>query len=287
LVVAFAPFGIGIGAAAIIAVLFWSFWERVFASLSPLAEKYRTGLEQAQIRLSREELLLIMVGSAVVLWTAYMFLARPGPAMAALMLPASLAVVFYATGSWIRGRIRKRLRAFNDQLEMVLRLLSSGLRVGLSMRQAFVLVIDEMAEPAKLEFRRVIAQTNIGIGVNEALEALAVRMPSDELNMMVRTIRVQSQTGGNLGKILDHLAATIKDRRRIDRKIKALTAEGTASGWVIGCLPVIVGLFITLTQPHMRDSMFHTAVGLSSLGLAVALEVVGVFLVMHIVKLDI
>jgi tight adherence protein B len=287
LVIALAPFGIGLGAAAIIAVLFWSFWERVFSGLSPLSEKYRAGLEQAQIRLSREELLLIMLGITVALWASYMFFARPGILLAALLLPSLLGVVSYATGMWIRRRIRKRLRAFNDQLEMVLRLLSSGLRAGLSLRQAFVMVVDELADPAKMEFRRVIAQTNIGVGVNEALEALALRLPGDELNMMVRTVRVQTQTGGNLGKILDHLATTIKDRRRIDRKIKALTAEGTASGWVIGFLPVGVGLFIVLTQAQMRDAMFHTPIGLGSLGLACTLEVLGIFLVVQIVKLDI
>jgi tight adherence protein B len=287
LVITFAPFGIGLGAAAIIVVLFWSFWERVFLGLAPLAEKYRAGLEQAQIRLSREELLLIMVGVSVTAWALYMFIFRPSPVVAALLLPGMLAIVSYGTGSWIKKRIRKRLKAFNDQLEMVLRLLSSGLRAGLSMRQAFVLVIDELAEPAKLEFRRVIAQTNIGVGVNEALAALAVRMPSDELNMMVRTIRVQTQSGGNLGKILDHLAGTIKDRRQINRKIKALTAEGVASGWVIGILPVAVGAFIALTQPHMRDAMFHTTIGLGALGLSAILEVIGVFAVAQIIRLDI
>lgn len=287
MVVALAPFGIGLGAAAVMAIVFWSVWDRVFSGLAPLAEKYRSGLEQAQIRLTREELLLAMIGIAVSAWAAYMFLARPGPIMAALMLPGMLGIVSYATGMWIRMRIRKRLNAFNDQLEMILRLLSSGLRSGLSMRQAFVVVVEELADPAKMEFRRVLAQTNIGIAVNDALDALAARMPSDELNMMVRSIRVQSQTGGNLGKILDHLAAMIKDRRQINRKIKALTSEGTASGWVIGLLPVGVGLFITATQPHMRDAMFHTGFGVASLILAAALEAVGVFSVVQIVKMDV
>lgn len=284
---ALAPFAIGIGAAASIVLLFWSFWERLLKGLAPLAERYRTQLDQAQIRLSREELLLIMLGATVALWTLYMFIARPAFVIAALMLPGTLAIVSYLTGSWIRGRIRKRLRAFNDQLEMVLRLLSSGLRAGLSIRQAFVLVIDELAEPAKLEFRRVVAQTNIGIGVNEALEALALRMPGDELNMMVRTIRVQTSTGGDLGKILDHLAGTIKDRRQIARKVKALTSEGTASGWVIGFLPVTVGLFIVTTQPHMRQAMLYTPIGIGALMLSGLLEFVGVFLVIQIVKLDV
>jgi tight adherence protein B len=287
LVAAFAPFAIVLGAVATVVLLFWSFWERVLRALGPLADRYKTDLERAQIRLSREELLLVMLGVSAALWIAYVFFLHPSLLSAIVTLPATLAVVFYGTGYWIRGRIARRLSAFNEQLEMVMRLLSSGLRAGLSLRQAFVLVIDELADPAKMEFRRVVAQTNVGVGVNEAMDSLAQRMPSEELDMLVRTIRVQTQTGGNLGKILDHLATTIKERRKIRRKIKALTAEGRASGWIISILPIAIGLFIFSTQPTMRDSMLHSPIGLGSIVLAAVLEAIGVFLVIQIVKIDV
>ncbi len=287
MVAVLAPFAIVIGAAATVVLLFWSTWERVLGGLGPLADRYKADLERAQIRLSREELILAMAAISAAAWIAYVVVAHPGLLLALLMLPATLAVVFYATGIYIRRRIAKRLSAFNEQLEMVLRLLSSGLRAGLSLRQAFVLVIDESGDPAKMEFRRVVAQTNVGVGVNEALEGLAHRLPSDELNMMVRTIRVQSQTGGNLGKILDHLAATIRDRRKINRKMKALTAEGRASGWIISLLPILMGIYVFFTQPRIHDAMLHTAVGEGSIFVAAALEGVGIFAVMQIVKIDI
>ena len=287
MVAVLAPFAIVLGAAATVVLLFWSTWERILNGLGPLGDRYKTDLERAQIRLSREELVLVMLAVAAIIWIGYVALSRPPILLALLLLPATLAVVFYGTGFYIRRRIQKRLTAFNEQLEMVLRLLSSGIRAGLSLRQAFVLVIDEMADPTRVELRRVVAQTNVGVGVNEALNALAIRMPSDELNMMVRTIRVQSQTGGNLGKILDHLATTIRDRRKINRKMKALTAEGRASGWIISILPVLMGLYVFFTQPHIHDAMLNTAIGRGSIMLAVALEAVGVFAVMQIIKIDI
>jgi tight adherence protein B len=287
LVAAVAPFAIIIGAAATVVLLFWSTWDRVLRSLGPLGDRYRADLDRALIRLSREELVLLMVGISAAIWIAAVVFLHPPLLLAAILLPATLAIVFYATGFYIRQRIKRRLNAFNDQLEIVLRLLSSGLRAGLSLRQAFVLVIEELADPARMEFRRVVAQTNVGVGVNEAMERLAERMPGDELSMLVRTIRVQSQTGGNLGKILDHLASTIRERRKIKRKMKALTAEGRASGWIISLLPVLMGLYVFFTQPRMRDAMLHTSIGLTSIVASVVLEIIGIFAVMQIVSIDI
>jgi tight adherence protein B len=283
--VAALPFAIVFGAATTVALIFFGLRERIAAALAPLADTYKGGLERAQIRISRDELVLIMLGSATAIWAGYMLVAKPPILTGFLCLPAALALVFYGCGHWIRMRIAKRLKSFNDQLELVLRLLSSGLRSGLSLRQAFVLVIDELEDPVRTEFRKVVAQTNLGLPVNDALDLLSDRMPSEELKMMVRAIRVSSQTGGNLGKIFDHLSATIRDRRRIHRKIKALTSEGTASGWVIGALPIFVAGVVMIAQPHMRASMLDTDIGHISLILFVVLESIGVFLVVKIVRL--
>jgi tight adherence protein B len=287
LVTAVAPLAIILGAAATVALLFWSTWDRLLGGLGPLGDRYKADLERALIRISREELVLLMAGIAAAIWISCLLFFHPPLILSIVLLPATLGIVFYATGFYIRHRIAKRLNAFNDQLETVLRLLASGLRAGLSLRQAFVLVIEESDDPSRMEFRRVVAQTNVGVGVNEALAQLAERMPGEELNMLVRTIRVQSQTGGNLGKILDHLAATIRDRRKINRKMKALTAEGRASGWIISMLPVLMGLYVFFTQPHMREAMLNTSIGLGSLVLATVLELIGIFAVMQIVSIDI
>jgi tight adherence protein B len=101
-------------------------------------------------------------------------------------------------------------------------------------------------------------------------------MPSEELRMMVDAIRVQSQTGGNLAKIMDHLAGTIKGRRAVTRKIKSLTGEAVAGSWVLGALPILVGAFVMGTQPHMRDVMLNTDIGHIGLGLFVILEGLGI-----------
>ncbi len=105
--------------------------------------------------------------------------------------------------------------------------------------------------------------------------------------MLVDAIRVQSQTGGNLAKVLDHLAGTIKGRRAVNRKIKSLTGEAVAGAWVLGALPVVVGAFVMGTKPSMRDSMLYTGIGHVGLILFVVLEGAGIFTLVRLLAFDI
>ncbi len=157
--------------------------------------------------------------------------------------------------------MRQRLEAFVSQLEVALHLMAGGIRVGLSMRQALASVIDELPNPARYEFRRVIGQTNIGVSMLDAMDDLARRMPNNETLMVARVFRVQSQTGGDLARILDQLAETIKGRRQVHRKIDTLTAEGKMSAWVLMSIPLGLGLFICTTQETMGHALLYTPIG--------------------------
>jgi tight adherence protein B len=111
-------------------------------------------------------------------------------------------------------------------------------------------------------------------------------MPSSEMLMMTKAIRIQSKTGSNLGKTLETLAETIKQRRRIDRKVKTLTSEARASSYVMTGLPIFVLLFIVFFQPAMRDGLFGTLVGRLMLGGAIALLVIGQYVMNAMSKVD-
>ncbi len=165
--------------------------------------------------------------------------------------------------------------------------MASGLRAGLGLRQALVLVMDELDDPARTEFMRVLGQANIGQSVYDALDSLAKRMPSDECSMMVRAIRVQSQTGGNLAKVLEHLAHTIKERRRVFRKMRALTAEGRMTAWVIALLPVVVGVMIVGLNPTMRHALLFTGIGHIVMVFVVLLEGAGILMLRRIMRFEV
>jgi tight adherence protein B len=212
---------------------------------------------------------------------------KPDLLQGLLALPILIVFAFVVCGIVVRKLIARRLATFTNQLELVLRLIVSGLRAGLSIRQALLMVVEQSPDPARHEFMRVIGQTNIGMSMYDALDQLAVRLTSNEMTMLTRAIRLQSQTGGNLAKVLEQLASTIKERRRLQRKIKAITSEGRATGGIIGALPIGVGVMVLLMNSEMRDAMFNTYIGHLAFGLAVALEGIGIFVMMMMIKVDI
>jgi tight adherence protein B len=262
-------------------------WGTIVKRLTPLTETYSLGLVQAGINIRPQDLVIGIAAGAVVAWVAYMVALKPDPLQGFIALPVMLIAAFVVCGMIVRRLIARRLAKFTNQLELVLRLMVSGLRAGLSVRQALMMVVEQAQDPARHEFMRVIGQTNIGISVYDALDQLAQRLTSNEMTMLTRAIRLQSQTGGNLAKVLEQLASTIKERRRLARKIKAITSEGRATGGIISALPVGVGVMIMLTNPEMRIAMFGTQIGHLALGIAITLEGVGAFILMSMVKVDI
>jgi tight adherence protein B len=285
--VAIAPFAIVIGTAAAAGLLFYSSWDRIAQWLGRVTSFFATDIERAGLKIASEQIVVGTVGFSLTAWSFFIVLLRPNILMSTIGLVAFLTIALLGFRSWIRGQVKKRTNAFNEQLEMVLRMISNGLRVGLGMRQAIVLVTEELAEPARGEFLRVFGQTNIGVSLYDALESLVRRMPSEELRMMVDAIRVQSQTGGNLAKIMDHLATTIKGRRAVTRKIQSLTGEAVAGAWVLGSLPIVVGGAVMLIQPPMRDAMINTGIGHIGLIIFAVLETAGIFTLIRLLAFDV
>ncbi len=244
-------------------------------------------LDRAGIEQQPSQILVGAIAFAVVVWLLLMFVMKPGIIIGIFLLPCSAGAVAGGLYMWVKIKLKKRLDTFCTQLEMALRLISSGVRIGLGLRQALAMVIEEMPNPAKYEYMRVIGQTNIGVSIYDALDNLSKRMPSNETMMMARAMRIQSQTGGDLGKILEHLANTIKERRRIQRKISALTAEGRASAMILSGLPPFLGGFISLTEPSMGHALFFTAPGHVALGIVCVLEGLGVFFLARMLKVEV
>ena len=105
--------------------------------------------------------------------------------------------------------------------------------------------------------------------------------------MMAKAIRVQAQTGGDLAKVLENLANTIKDRRRVVRKMRALTAQGRGGAFIIGGLPILVGLFVMLTQPSMGHALAFTFYGHIALGIVALLELMATLALSRILQFDV
>jgi len=285
--VATAPFAIFFGITACLALGFFAFRDSIASKLVTSGDSFRNRIERADISLKPEEVVLSMFGGGAIIWIAACLVIRPPLAIGLLLLPVGIAVAGVGANVWLDVKARQRVSGFTQQLELVLRMMAGALRVGLGLRQSMILVTEEVANPARREFMRVIGRTNIGVSILDALDELATTMPSSEMTMTAKAIRVQAQTGGDLAKVLDNLAGTIKDRRRVLRKMRALTAQGRGTAFIIGGLPVLVGAFVIFTQPSMGHALLFTNPGHIALGSVAGLEGLAILALNRVLQFDI
>jgi tight adherence protein B len=272
-----------IGTAAFLII---SFWMPIVARVVRFGSGFRDGLELAGMRVDPTRYGITAIGIGAAGWTASILLVRPNLIVVLLLSVLWATCTMYGAGWYVRYRLKRRIAQFQDQLESALRALAGGVRVGLGIRQAFVMTAEESRDPLRTEFTRVVGVNNLGVSILDAFDQMAARMTNPETAMLARVLRVQSQTGGNLGAVLLGLADTIRDRRRLMRRISAITAQGRATGWLLGALPLGIGLFLIGFEPDLRHAMLFTLVGQLFLGVALVLDALSVVTLMKIVQID-
>jgi tight adherence protein B len=281
------PYALAIGVAAMVGLLIYAISGNTSNIVKRFGDAYRVQLDRADMTMKPEEFGLIVLSIGAIAWVAIALALRVNPIAGALLLPICLAFAVFGGNFYLRMRGERRVAQFTQQLELCLRMMAGALRVGLGLRQAIILVSDEVPDPARREFQRVVGRTNVGISMLDALDELAASMPSHEVVMMARAIRVQAQTGGDLSRVLETLATTIRDRRRIHRKMSALTAQGRGGAWIIGALPLVVGSFVLVTQRDMGDALLHTQPGWIALGIVGGLEIMAIYSLNKILQFDV
>ena len=139
----------------------------------------------------------------------------------------------------------------------VLQLLISALRSGFSLPQALDALIQEADEPARSEFERMLAETRVGQDLATAMKATAERMGSADLGWVASAVDINRETGGNLAEVLENVTGTLRERYRLRRQVRTLTAEGRMSAKVLTGLPIVIFVGRTLLDGEFRDVMFH------------------------------
>lgn len=238
------------------------------------ARGYRRGLHRALERAGvdlRPGELVVLVG---VLGLTFALLTG------ALLAPAAapVAAAFPLLVTWVTLRIRadRRQAAFAAQLPDSLQLLSGSLRAGYSFLQAVDAVAREADRPSAEEFRRVVVETRLGRDVHQALEGVVERVDSDDLRWVAQAIDIHREVGGDLAEVLDTVGDTIRERDRIRRQIKTLSAEGRLSAWVLLALPFGVGGLISVLNPsYLGQLVSGGLLGWSMVATAAVLLTVG------------
>jgi tight adherence protein B len=159
----------------------------------------------------------------------------------------------------IKRRLDRQRQLFAEQLPDNLQVLASALRAGHSLVGALSVVVEDSPEPAKSEFRRVIADEQLGVPLEDAIEVVAVRMDSTDLRQVGLVAALQHETGGNTAEVLDRVAETVRERFELRRLVRTLTAQGRLSRWILTGLPVFLLIIISLLNPDYISPLYtHT-----------------------------
>jgi tight adherence protein B len=264
------------------------------AAVQPVAElmsrrRRRSGkrtladnLFQADIRLRTSEFLLIQIGSVVA--GAVIGLLRFGFGVQV----AVLALIGYVVPlAYVRLRQGRRQSTLAAQLPDTLALLSSGLRAGYSLPQAIENVSQHAAPPISEELSRIVREMSIGRSAEQALINFGRRAHSDDVDLVIAAVLINNQTGGNLARIMDSIAATIRDRVHVRNQIAALTAQARASGTIITALPFALATLLYFIAPDFFRPMFSNVIGLVLLGLSLISIAVGNVLIRRLARVEV
>src|SRR5437660_4050132 len=195
-------------------------------------------LQRADLKLRTSEFFLIQMGSTV--FFVLISLLRFGLPLGGLIQMIVFGIVGYmAPGFYVKYRINKRLKAFNNQLGDTLTLLSNALKAGYSFAQAIDTVAKNAVAPIGDEFGRAVREMNLGGSPDDALNNSTKRIASADFDLVTTAYSIHRTVGGNLAEILDNIAYTIRERARLKGEIAALTAQARASGSIISFLPII------------------------------------------------
>ncbi|MDP6525874.1 MAG: type II secretion system F family protein [Kiritimatiellia bacterium] len=182
---------------------------------------------------------------------------------------------------------QRRLRKFNIQLVDTLVSMSNALRAGFSITQTFESVAKNGENPIAQEFDLFLQQTRVGVSFTDALENLERRVGSDDLTLVVQSIEIARQTGGNLTEIFEKIASTIRERMRIENRIRTLTAQGRLQGIVVGAMPAIIALALLVVDPELMKPFLHSTVGLATMIGVVILVTCGGLIIRKIIRIDV
>ena len=179
----------------------------------------------------------------------------------------------------VKNLEKRRKKKCHRQLVDALLLLSSSLKSGLSFLQAIEVVVEEMPPPISQELQLFLNENKMGVPFEDALTRLGKRMPSEDLNMLITTILVGRETGGDLGKIFERLVATIRQKDKIASQVETLTLQARLQGMIMMILPIIFAYGIMQINPKFFEIMLGSDKGRMLLVYAVISQMLGMIMI--------
>jgi len=243
-------------------------------------------LQRADLRLRTSEFLMIQIGSTILF--VLIAVVRFGLPLGGLIQTIVFGIIGYLLPSfYVKYRINRRLKAFNNQLGDTLTLLSNAIKAGYSFAQAIDTVAKNAVAPISDEFGRAVREMNLGGSPDEALQNITKRIVSADFDLVATAYSIHRTVGGNLAEILDNIAYTIRERVRIKGEIATLTAQARASGTLITFLPIVLAAFMYFVTPTYFRPMFESVIGWILLVIGGFMIFVGNLIIRRVVAIEV
>ena len=244
-------------------------------------KRFKEELEIAGIKISPVQVVLWTVaGTLVAMWLLYTVGGTPLFAVFGLGVPLLVRSI-------LKSKLERQRRLFSEQLPDNLQVLSSALRAGHSLVGALSVVVDDCPPPSRAEFRRVIADEQLGVPLQDAFDVVVRRMASRDLEQVALVAALQQETGGNTAEVLDRVAETVRSRAELRRLVRTLTTQGRMSRWIVSFLPVGLLVLISLINPEYMKPLYTHPTGRILLGFAAVMVIAGSLFIRRIVNIKI
>jgi tight adherence protein B len=236
-------------------------------------------LERADVPLRTVEFFWIEVAAVA---GALMFTAVMGTSLPLMVVAAVVAGSIPYAIVWMK--MRKRLRAFEDQLPDLLITIAASLKAGHSFKQGLQAVVDEGHPPANAELKRVLTEASLGRSMDEGLADMADRLGSANFEFAITAVTIQRQVGGSLASLFDMVADTVRQRQQFTRKIRALTAMGRMSAYTLIGIPFFIAGAVTVLNRSYMHPLYFTTAGRFLIGLGLVMMTLGSLVLKKIVS---
>jgi tight adherence protein B len=236
-------------------------------------------LERGDVPLKTVEFAYVILGSGLALGFLVSVLGLSGIfLLVAFLLGACLPIGI------VWRKAKKRLNAFDEQLPDLLMAVAASLKAGHSFKQAIQTLVEEAQDPSKKEFQRVLAEASLGRPIEASMADMAERLGSKNFAFIVTAVTIQNQVGGSLAGLFDMVADTVRQRQQFSRKIKALTAMGRASAYVLIALPIFLAMLLTAINHKYMSPLFFTSAGHTLIIVGLVAMVIGSLILRKIVS---
>lgn len=182
---------------------------------------------------------------------------------------------------------KRRVKKFNAQLVDALQAMANAFKAGLTFQQSLEQVSKDSYPPLQQEFGLFVKEAKLGVPLEEALNNMARRVGSDDLDLVATATNISRQLGGNMAEMYETLSSTIRERFRLEGKIDALTAQGKLQGWVVAAMPLVLGVVLNYMRPDLMQPMLDHIFGYILVAAIMVMEILGILIIRRITNIDI